>query len=280
MATYPRTGMQRILVGSIPVLRVTLLDQDGEPAEPTGALTCTVARADGTSLGDRAVTGIGGGALTAQLLAADAAELDVLTAVWSVDGVTRATSHHAIVGGFLFSIAQLDELGGLSGYTPERKREVRDEVTDLIERWTGVAWSPRYTLDDFTGHGRSSHAVRDRPLRRIRSLIVDGSTIDVADIEVDEAAGIMRGYHPLTGRVLLGYDNGFDQPTTLLRDAALQAAKHRLLNRDTSLGKRVRSITDDQGTRTFSFAGNEHPTGIDDIDAVIMAHDHRDPQWR
>jgi hypothetical protein len=40
-----------------------------------------------------------------------------------------------------------------------------------------------------------------------------------------------------------------------------------------TIGPRVRSISDGMGvTQQFSYAGKDHPTGLDEVDAVIMRY--------
>ena len=217
------------------------------------------------------------GQLTASLTTAEAATLDVLSVAWSLDGVVRTTSHHRIVGGFLFAISEVTALGGLASYDNATLLQFRDATIDMVELWTGVSWNPAYDLEQFQGYGRCTHASTFRPLRTIRSLSLDGTTQSVSDLKVNPESGLITSLSALCGWTILGVEHGFDEPPDDLRNAAIQACKFALLQSKSALGQRVRSISDEQGTRTFSFAGKNHPTGIDDIDSVIMSHDMRDP---
>lgn len=282
MATYPRTGIQRILAGSVdPVLRVTFLDQDGEPvgSAPSG-VTCTITRADGTVIATGRTTTASGADLTCALTTAEAASLDVLSAVWTDDGAVRARSYHRLVGGFLFTIAELDALGGVSTFTAVQKRAARDAVTDMIERETGVCWNTTYDRDEFEGHDRTVLVAKRRPIQTVREFTIENVQV-ATTYNVNAAAGLVtptvHGSLSMCGWVVFGYEHGFNAPPHDLSEAAAHATKLRLLGRTSGIGERVRSISDEQGTRTFSFAGPGHPTGVDEIDAVITAHDMRDP---
>jgi hypothetical protein len=281
MSTYPRTGMQRVLAGSTnPVLRATFRGQDGDPVDATGAVTCNLERVDGTVLatGRAATNPSGTGTYEVALTTAEAAVLDVIKVGWFDGGVQRATTWHRIVGGFMFGIGELQSKLGMAQFTAAQLRAERDRITDLIERETGVAWCPQYDLESFDGYGRLRHVTTWRPLRTVRSLQLDDVAVDVSGLRVDTPAGVFYSDQSLVGWTELGYEHGFDQPTEALRDAALIAAGDRLQREFSALSSRVRRSTNDMGmTVEYSFAGRDHPTGIDEVDAVIMAHDMRSP---
>ncbi len=281
MSTYPRTDVQRILAGSVnPVLRATLLDQDGEPVDAAGAVTCSIERADGTVVATgRATTNpTGTGTYECALTTVEAATLDVLKATWFDGAVQRAVTWHRTVGGFMFSIADLRAKIGMASYTTAELRDERDRITDLIERETGVCWSPTFDIERGTGHNRLRHATRWRPLRAVRSLTLDGVAQSVAGFDLDTDAGLISGDIAFAGWMVLGYEHGFDTPTASLRDAALIAAADRLTRETSAISSRARSVTNDMGvSMQMSYAGPDHPTGIDEVDAVILAHDMRSP---
>jgi hypothetical protein len=266
-------GVQRIQANTVtPVLRASLVSQDGEPVAAVGAVTCTITRADGTvvATGRATAAGVGLGAFTCALTTGEVTSLDVLTAVWSDGPTVRATTRHRIVGRHMFSIVAVKELGGLTQFSDTDLMDARDQIADLIEKHTKVCWVPTFDVETLTAK-QSTYVVRRRAIRSVRFLTVNGATVSPANLEF-ETEGIIRNGYP--GRVVIGFEHGHDTPTDLLEDAAVRATKHRLLAGRSALGDRVRSISDEQGTRTFGFAGRNHPTGIDDIDAVIIAHAH------
>lgn len=279
MSTYPRTGLQRILAGApTPVLRATILDQDGEPLTSSpGTVTCTITRADGTTVvAGRTVTVATDHTVTCQLTTAEAAVLDVLRADWLVGGSVRHTSWHRTVGAFPFSIAELGQMPDVQeDWDRAELLAERDRITDLVERYVGAV-VPRYDFEQWHAPGIATHALRHRPVRTIRSVTVDGDAENVADLELDPAAGVVTGEILFYDICTIGYEHGLDRPPADLRDAMLVAAADSLGRRLGAVGPRVRSISDGMGvTQQFSYAGKDHPTGIDEVDAVIMSYARR-----
>lgn len=278
MSTYPRTGMQRILAGSVtPELRVTLRDQEGEPATAAGTVLCTITRADGTTVatGRATAAGTGLGAFTCQLTTAEAATLDVLQAQWTIGGVVRATSWHRIVGGFLFAIADVQARPGTAGFDVAMIRAERDRITDLFERYTG-ALSPRYDLDVWNSPGTRRHVLPDRPVRAVRSITIDGIGRTVADFDVDPVSGVVEAPVWFYDICSVGYEHGLDSAPEDLRQAGIDAVVDRLLRVKNAKGPRVRSSTNELGiTEQYGYAGPNHPTGLDEVDAVLMDYARR-----
>ena len=277
MATYPDRGLQRILAGSVnPVLRVTLYDQDGDPGDASGTLTCSIARADGTVIAtDRATTdATGTGVYTCALTTAEALTLDVLTATWRISSVTRAVTYHRVVGGFIFTVEQLAQRAGMQEFDVAQMRAERDRITDIIEAATGIAWAPCYDLVTFEGHGHSRHALWQRPVRTLRSITMGSTVVDVTvdTIRLDKAAGVISGIS-FAGWCQIGIEHGHAVMPHDMRDAAITAAADRVLREYSTIGARTRSMTNDLGvTQQFSYAGPDHPTGLDEVDAVIMSY--------
>lgn len=273
MSTYPRKGLQRILAGSVnPVLRVELLGQDGDAVAPNGSLTCTISRADGTLIATARSTTAGTGLHhTCALTTAEAQMLDVLRAVWQDEDGVRATTYHRIVGGFMYSLAALAQRAGIAeGFDRDELMAERDRITDLIEDTVGVSFCPTYDLEERRGPGRCEIITR-RPLRAIRSMTLDGATVSTAPMYVDAGQGVIDARFTVCGWMTLGIEHGEDAPPADLRDAALTASADALLRKWNKIGPRVRSVSDGMGvTQQFSYAGDRHPTGIDEVDAVIM----------
>ncbi len=273
MATYPRKGMQRILAGSVnPWLRVKLRDQDGTAVAPAGTLTCTITRADGTTVAtDRATSDGTGHQRLCALTTEEAQTLDVLKAVWEDDGIVRATTYHRVVGGFLYALDELAQRAGIAeGFDQTELLTERDRITDVIEGVIGVSFCPTYDLEERRAPGRCEIVTR-RPLRAIRSMTLDGATVPTASMYLDAAQGVIDARFTVCGWMTLGVEHGEDAAPQDLVDAALMASADSLLRRWNGMGPRVRSATNDLGiTQQFSYAGDRHPTGIDEADAVIM----------
>lgn len=273
MSTYPRTGLQRVLAGSVnPVVRVTLLDQDGDAADAVGTLTCSIARADGTVVAtDRATTDVAGtGLYSCALTTAEGLTLDVLTATWRISTVTRAISYHRVVGGFMFTVAELAQRAGLDQFDANTLRVERDRITDVIEEYCG-AQCPTYDREVFIGYGSYTKVLAGSPVRSVRAIAVDGVTQSLTDVDTDPNVGLICAPFWFSDVCSVDYEHGLDRPPNDLKDAAITAAADRVLREYSTLGARTRSMTNDLGvTQQFSYAGKDHPTGLDEVDAVIM----------
>ncbi len=275
MSTYPRSGLQRILAGAPdPELRATIYDQDGDPVDSAlGTVTCRITRADGTVIATGRSGTATGAAVVCSLTTAEALTLDVVTAVWSIGGVVRATSHHRIVGAFPFSVGQLTQRAGLAeDFDRAQLRAERDRITDLVEEYVGPI-VPRYDLEQWQARHSWMHVLEHRPVRAIRSCTVDGDAEPIADLEVDFASGVVTGDVMFHDSCTIGYESGLDAPAHDLREAMLDAAADRLKREWGTLGPRVRSVSDGMGvTQQFGYAGKNHPTGLDEVDAIIMRY--------
>lgn len=280
--TYPHTGLQRILAGSTdPVLRATLYDQDGAVDTANVTATCTITRADGTVVATSRTATDTSGVLTCSLTTAEATTLDVLRADWIVSGTVRTTTWHRTVGAFIYTLADLDAMPGLGGLDAVKLRTERDRISDIIERATHAAWWPQYDVETKQIHCRQVIVTRHRPLRAVRSLIIEDVSYpldDDDDVDINAEAGTFDLDYTVSGLATIGIEHGFSGPTQALRDAALIASTDRLLRKASTITGRARSVTNDMGiTQSFGWAGPNHPTGIDEVDAIILAHDQSDP---
>lgn len=268
---------QRILIGaSSAVARLTALDQDGEPADLSGSVAVAVTRASGASVQTGTATdATGTGVYTFTLSDAAVGTLDVLKITWSTSSIVRATTYVRVVGGYLFSLAELAQQPGASKLDRQVMLGLRDTVTDLFERFTRHSFVPAYDVEVRELRGRTSLgsvALSRSPIRSVRSITDDESNaISVTDLDVLEEAGIVRCI-PTTGEVVwIGYEHGDSAPSAEAKRHALTTAVD-MATRDWSvLSSRTRSQTNDLGvTQQFSYAGKDHPTGIDEVDAFLV----------
>lgn len=266
-------GAQRILAG-VPgaVCRVALSDQDGNLANAAGTLTADIARADGTILATgRATTTAGTGRYEVALTAAEVASLDVLTVTWLDGGTARATTWHRLVGGFLFSVAELRAMNGLgdaSRFPDAALSDARDRITDLIEDYTGAAWCPRFDRVEEQVLGAPVMALPCVPVRSVRSVAFDGVAQTVADLRVDPLAGVLS-WAWFAGLVAVGVEHGYAAPPAQLKRAALIGAQQELLQAYSGVSYRALGVTNDIGNISYARAGRENVTGIPEVDAVL-----------
>lgn len=270
-STLSIRNAQRILIGaSSAEARVITLDQDGEPADLSGTVTVSITRADGTSVQTGTATaGAAAGSYTFALSDAAVGTLDVLTVTWSTGGIVRATSHVRVVGGFLFNLADLSQQPGTAKLDRAMMLELRDAVTDVFERFTKHSFVPAYDVEVRPGSG--SVVLHRSPVRSVRRIVDSvGNVVSITGIEVLEEAAIVRCI-PADGLLAVGFEHGDSAPSAEARRLAVVTAAD-MATRDWSvISSRTRSQTNDLGvTQQFSYAGKDHPTGIDEVDAFLV----------
>lgn len=288
-----RAPDQRLLKGAAATLRAPLLDQDGEvDTSVTSGVTVTVTRLDGTAVATaQAATIETNGVATYTLTAAQTAEgLDVLTAVWTHSAAVRATTYHEVVGRHWFAPSALREIAGVAEAqdTPPGNNanqvliDARTRIESLIEWATRVAWVPRTELEYLDGCSDALLLSRWYP-RTLRSLTIDGTAQTVADFTLYPSGVVRRDsggpIHTATSRgAVVRYDHGADAPPEPLRRAALQAAAYDLLRERTStISARATGFSGQAGTISFAAIDPEHPTGIPEVDGIILAYRKRRP---
>ena len=192
----------RVVAGSdVEVLSPVFVGPDGETAATLDATpTCTVVDGAGTALAAPVVTSAGVGIYAAALTAAvHTALLDTLTLTWTgtVGGkVQRATQTVQVAGGVFVALSTLRQVPALDNtdkYPTATLRMAREEFEEIAEQYLKVAFVPRAARETITGTGQC-HLVLAHPMpRAIRSITVDGTTVDVATVRVDDAGWITRG---------------------------------------------------------------------------------------
>lgn len=278
--------MDRVLQGSRSVVHITLFD--GETAtDSTTAVTVEVLRDNGTVAvvaGAATTNETGLGAYSYALTPAVLAELDVLTIRWSatIGGSAQVfTTQVEVVGGFYFSPADLRALPGLhdqARFPTTMLVEQRDRVETLFERVLRTSVVGRYRRRVVDGTGDFRLALPEIYVRRLIGVTIDDDALDageLADVHVSPA-GILtrRSYEPFTwgyGNVDVRYVvQATDAVPADLAEAALSLARQRLLAVESNIPSRARSISNEFGNINLAFATVERPTGIDDVDAVLV----------
>lgn len=294
-----RSVDQRVLVGTAAVLSYQPIDYNGANATPAGTITIGITRADGTQL-VAAGTPVGGttnNPRTYTLSAANNTELQRLTATWTdgTDGSVHTTLID-VVGAYYFSIDELRNFPSLNDATKfpvEKLVEARRIAEELIELATGVAWVPRYEFQRVKGTGTTQLLIDWPQLRAVRGGKIFTSAdnfdsltqTDIDSIAPNElpVANLSNGrfwiktYVPWQN-IEIEYEHGFDAPPADLKDAALQYARYWLLGDSKRISPRALDITNEMGTIRYSQPGEGRPTGIPDVDAVIMLHSRRIPE--
>lgn len=289
---------QRILRGAAATLSVQFRDQNGEAAAPGGTVTVDVTKADGTSLVSGGSTSGSSTAPRTYSLSA-VATLEMLSAAWKDGGTERATTRVEVVGGFYFSVAEVEafdtSLGDITdgGTVEARARRVRDETERECERITGAAWVPRYTRVRLDGSGTRTLVLPDgmwnpRVVRSAR-LYTDATSYTALTVsEVDAIEPATRGvltrldgqiWPEGLGNVIVELEHGFDRPPEDLRHAAMMRFRSRWNLEKNSVGAEfAASMQMPGGTRYDVPAGDSTPATMPrEVAQTYKQHSVRTP---
>lgn len=281
-----RVPDQRLLTGVAATLKAKLRDADGNTdTTVSSGVTITVTRLDGTAIATDAAATAAAGVLTYALTAAQTgAGLDLLTAEWTYSSEVAVTTYHEIVGRHWFAPNDLYDIPGvqkaLGSYPPDVTAaqaliDARNWAETLIEWSTGVAWVPRTAYESLDARGREE-VVLSCPLpRTLRALTIDGATETLTDWKLERHGTLRRlnggEISTLNARgLVVWYDHGADAPPAPLLEAAKKAAANRILERSSQTSWRLTGMTSEGATVSFARTDRDHPTGLPDVDAVIM----------
>jgi hypothetical protein len=283
---------QRILRGAPATLTYEHLDADGEALDATGALTVGVTRADGTVVlapGTATVKPGGStGRYTVALTAAQTAQLDLLTATWSDAAAPTAarTTVHAVVGAFMFSVAELRafEKGfdDVAEYPSPKLIAARNHAEDEVERICDRVFVPRYRRVVLDGTGEDTVLTGCSEIRTVRSVREYASTgsATYTTFTASQLAGLVptpdgalrrtdgRVFDFGFGTVVVELEHGLTVWGDDLRDAVMTRAADRARRFDSQIPERAARYT---GADGFSFdltIPDEFSTGIPAVDAV------------
>ena len=283
--------MDQILVGTRAPISATFYS--GETAtDSTTAVTVEVLREDGTVLVPAGTATVdsqsGDGKYEYVLTPAHTGVVDILRARWSatINGLAQTlTTYHEIVGGFYFTLPELRRQPGLSDSTRfslNDLAEARFWITDVIDRVCTVPFVPRYDRIVLDGSGLSSLMLPKPYVQQILGVSVGGTAYSTADVTalviypegiIKRPSGVFTaGDRNVSIRYSHGYRHGDGEaPPFDLRAAALRAARTYLLGiKNSDLFDRATSITNEFGNIALALPGENRPTGIPEVDAVIL----------
>lgn len=237
---------QQIVAGVAATLVWVYVDEDGTPGDAPGAVTVAVDDSTGAAVladGAAALSGDVEGRYERALTAAQTATLDVLSATWSIDGDTVATTLVEVRGPFPFTIAEArashTTLANEGKYPTEDLVEARTDVEDELEWICARAFTPRFRTVTLNGGGERALHLPDGDLRSIRSCTVDGTALSVgelADLVVYDSGRVERAAGDVwpwgQENVTIGYEFGLDRLPPSVKRASLLRLRE-LLNQDT-----------------------------------------------
>ena len=212
-----------------------------------------------------------------------------LTCIWAglKDTVAvQATTYIEVIGFNLVTVEQIRgfkdgtglTLTDTSAFTDEVLIELRDEVSDEFEEITGVSWVPRYSDVNLEGLFQTTLELPKAPANTIITAYVDGTVLTPTELaelvitgDTSESNNLVywantwaySSTNPRNVRVV--YERGFDRLRGQVARMALMVIRDRA--RPADLSPRIRAITDELGTQSFSTAGASRPFGIPEVDA-------------
>lgn len=265
--------MERILLNTPATITATFY-VDGLPTDPTPqTVTLSVNRADGTNITNGVVTTrLGAGLYSYPLTTVQTGTLDELTATWTSTNLGTLTTSVEVVGGYLFTIAQLrafsnNAFADTTKYPTAELVRVRTDVEIALERELGYALVPRYERATVTAQSRY---LQLKPFTRtIRSLSSAGTVVDTSVLPLSET-GYLAGTY--TWPVVVGYEHGLDansDTTRRMQRAGLMLAKSWL--QDSPVDDRASTFSSvDGGTYGLVVPGRGGSTfGVPDVDVAV-----------
>ena len=293
MAFY---ATQRVVRATAATIEWQGVDQNGEPADP-GTVTVGVTRADGTTLvaAGTATGGSGTNPRTYALTVADTADLDYLTATWSVSGTVVGRTFVEVVGGVYATTAQIRSmdtvLGDAGQDTPDQLIRARQAAERMFESVTGAAWVPKFEVERIDGTGRFTLALHWPMLRRVRwcriyttATTYETLTADqLAAIPADDAGVAVRtdGYVWPVGvsNIEIGYEHGADSPPVDMVEQLVLAIRKGARRFDNGLPEAATVIQfAEGGSATLATPGlGIWVTGIPSVDEMLRSYNRKTP---
>lgn len=271
----------------------TFVGSDGEtPADCASTPTCTVTRADGTSLTAAVVTAAAGdGVYTAAITTTHTSQLDRLALVWSGTAGSLAqvyTTELEVAGGWYVTLPEVRATRDLSDetkYPIADIREKRDEFERIAEDHCGQAFVPRYERETLRGDGTSHLLLKWPNLLSVVSVTVDDVAQTAADFELDDALGLVwtdgSTFTRPTGsgnNVVVEYTHGLNVCPPDMKTACLTFLRSRLTHVVAGIpGPQATEAVDGGRLMTFATQGTDQPTGIPSVDEVLNRRNVRIP---
>lgn len=265
------------------MITVELSDDNGDPVT-TDAVTAHVTRDDdatsvvGSDEAPAAATDHGLGVWGVEVPAQS--QLAGLTATWTVADLGELTTYAEVVGGRLFTPAQLRasdmSMSDATKVTAADVADVTAEVEDEFARICGVSFIPRGAVQTLAGGART--LLLAWPLvNRVVSVTDRGDAVAATA----SAAGELKrsdGWYFLSGPgVRVVYEHGWPKVPADVRKAGLLRARHRINASRSGVPDRATAFaSSDGGTFTLATPGRGgSETGIPDVDAVLRRYDCR-----
>lgn len=249
-----------------------------------GAVTVAVTAEDSTALstGSATNTDLPTGVYSYTLTETDTSRVDelsvVFSGVWSGTARTRTVTVD-VRGARYFDLDDLRvraDIGDEMAHSNERLETARCDAEDLVRQYLHTDMVGVFRSDLVHGSGTKYMYLPDYA-RSVRQVTIDGTAIDLAGVDVEAHGVLVRpdlwtksstGQANIRRRWIAGYD---DQPDERLRAALITYGRWRLLEaKDEGMPAGATRIDTQVGALQIAIATPDRPTGIPQVDAVIM----------
>lgn len=207
------------------------------------------------------------------------AELCSLTMKWSGEwsGKAQAVRTYAeIVGGLLFPISELRQVGGERSLKDEVKYSDEDLIAargvtmDFFEKICGTSFVPRYMREILT---RGETWLSKKRIQRLISIKIGETEGDPAAYEFSSAGKL---YLPSTSQsVEVEYVYGWPQVPGMVSHASKVYTRYLLVTVDFT--DRALSYQNELGIVRLSSPDEKYPTGLPAVDGVLNRYDATAP---
>ena len=233
---------------------------------------------------------------------ADQTAVKLLTVTWTdVDTTNDQTDTLEVIGGTLFTENQArtfdsSALTSTSAYTDAAIWAEHLRIADLLERWTGRSWIPRYRYAKFDGTGTrelylddavwsaggSGGQGADMDVQSVIAATIGGTAITAGNIQIMPSylfrtdGNWTAGSSTTRQNVALQYEYGVPHLTDGVDRIALLLLRDRLV--PSAISDRATSYTDELGTLRFETPGRfGNVSTIPEVNEWVKAHDARVP---
>ena len=255
---------------SVPVT-LAMSWHDGDAVVDPGTVTVTITDATGTIIASEAATaGSGADARTYALNGSDLATLTIITVVWSSSEQGDRTEQYEVIGNVYASLGELrglDSLDDVVKFPAAKLAGAHDWWADLVERWCGVSYVPRYGRYERYRQSFLEVYIKPEP-REVQAASIEGTTLNTSSWRL-HSSGLLGNHGLGVGQLTIHYTHGFEGPDEELRDAGLTAMRSKLLSNQTGRPSRQTLITNELGTVRLAQPGEKAATGIPEVDRVL-----------
>jgi|TARA_B100001093_G_scaffold500081_1_gene550120 hypothetical protein len=259
---------------------------DGTLTDASGSVTVTVTdEAGATVINSQSATKESTGVYYYDLGISNTADVKKLYAVWT--GTWESVSqklrtNHEVMGFPLFTEAQarsfdISQLDSASDYPDATILEERAKITDLLEQWTGVSWTPKYNLVKMKGEKDRMISLPNFHINKLISVKILGETIATTNFEIDKGAGFIHridgsfpeptSAYPLP--IVVEYEYGWDYIRNGVDRIALKLLLDRIIS--SNIPDRATSFNDEIGNISLVTQGGnfKNPTRIPEVNQWI-----------